>query len=75
MIQLKEDKMKSYLTDSADIRAMLRAIRRVPALIINEDTADGTIIVTHPNGNDVLRAIQKHAGGPWIVRRKTNLFS
>ncbi len=72
----KPSRYSSYLATSQDCMARLRALKQVPHFIINHDSEAGTIRAhVAKSGLVVFSAIEKQAGGPWIVRSITDLFT
>lgn len=63
---------KPLIVDSANLNAMVRALRKVPKFTVKRDST--SVVVTHPKAGEVFRAL-KGTRGDWMVREVANLWS
>ena len=76
LIPMKLGEAEVSLSTSKQVRGMVAALRSTGEFTIDEDDAAGTITAVHTaTGREAFAAIQKHEGGPWIVRSMKGLLT
>jgi hypothetical protein len=75
IISLPSKDSLACLKPNDHMEAMLRAIHSTGLFTVDLDADAGTVSAYHTkSGREVLAAIQKGEGGPWITRHHKQLF-